>query len=224
AFARWRLMALHNIDSPEQAMWVRQTLLIRKAELKAEHGGSWSDVPKHIRLGMRTTVLAEGERRFRTSEQTPGRYSALAAELAQPAAPVPAQRTDSPQLDSAKAPRPQLENHDEQTSLPPGSTTASVPEGDVPEPMTTPTMTGAVIPCVETRSEREDREDLEAQNLSEANYKRTVELVYAAVESGRPVTPPDIARQHEVVLRTVQRHFKRMEREGLLPEGVLSQS
>ncbi|MFE0107069.1 DUF2637 domain-containing protein, partial [Streptomyces sp. NPDC059009] len=33
AFARWRLMALHNIDSPEQAMWVRQTLLIRKAEL-----------------------------------------------------------------------------------------------------------------------------------------------------------------------------------------------
>ncbi|WP_433860092.1 DUF2637 domain-containing protein [Streptomyces kronopolitis] len=222
AFARWRLMALHGIHSPEQALWVREHLLISKHELKAAHNGSWRGVPTHVRLRARTKILAEGEQRFRVdSDQNPGRYTLLVEELSRPAAlenPAPATE------------HRELQNADEQTALPVGQQAISEPHGDVPYAAdSADPRIGEGEPRIETREERESREDREeearerqAQASSDANYRRTVQLVIAALEANETVNGPRIAERHSVGARTVQRHLQQMEREGLLPEDILT--
>ncbi|MCW8383910.1 DUF2637 domain-containing protein [Streptomyces justiciae] len=128
AFARWRLMALHHIHNPDQAMWIRQTLALRKAELTQEQGaGKWRNVPKHVRLRMRADVLAEAERIFASDDADPGRYTTLVAHLSRPAIPAPRPE------DAISTDRRELENPDEQTALPPGTQAATTgTEGDTP--------------------------------------------------------------------------------------------
>ncbi|MDJ0374763.1 DUF2637 domain-containing protein [Streptomyces sp. H10-C2] len=229
SFARWRLMALHStIATPDHAMWVRHALLIERARITEKYG-KWRDAPRHVRLQMRVTVLAEGERRFaRTAAngepQPKSPYAALAAELERP------------------APVPELELPDVQTALPTGSTAATLPEGDTPQTVDSladvedghdaAAWIGAQRsesgqrqePVIETRDERERREEREDERAAQASadetYQRTVQLVYDAIKLGERISGPQIAKHHTVGVRTVQRHIRTMQETGLLPEDA----
>ncbi|GAA2686863.1 DUF2637 domain-containing protein [Streptomyces lunalinharesii] len=231
-FSRWRLMALHNIDSPDQAMWAHEQFLVKKAELTADK--KWSQVPKHIRLRTRTEILAEAEARFQGKGQgggeEPGRYTVLMQQMSKPVLP-PTRQDDRP------APRKELQNPGEHTALPVGKNTVPEPAGDEPYAMTTDVLStvdqavaAPTVPAqqhteptsaVETRREREEREDREEEER-DATYRRTVELVFSALAAGEPITGPDLAKHHTVGVRTVQRHLNRMDDEGLLPKETLS--
>ncbi|MEU6460162.1 DUF2637 domain-containing protein [Streptomyces sp. NPDC047065] len=251
AFARWRLMALHGIHSPEQALWVRQQLALRRSELEEAHNGSWRAVPKHVKLRMRIEVLTDAESRFAPASENPapGRYSSLAAHLPATQTPaVPAPRSGA---------RPELENPDEQTALPPGVRSAEASyEGDSPyavghtdlapvlpspqdhEPrmahaaprartLTAGNERGSMaIESYEEREQREERERLEQHDHDRRmneTYRSILDVIADLASTSEPVNGARIAEDPRVPVsaRSVQRHLKTMKEKGLLPDDLI---
>lgn len=216
SFARWRLMALHNIPNPEYAMWVRQKMLIRRAELinskgvkgsgwfSRKHG--WKSVPSHLRLQMVEQVLAEAEERFGPAQGSPN------SALHQPEIRVELGSNEEKKEEPKKTVRPV-------SQVPPQRELNS-------EPTLIETFrpTGAEIVGVEKQVERAEREEMADNQRRQLAYEKAVEVVQEFMDLGHPISGTDIAKDSRIPVgtRSVQRYLNRMVTEGLIPEEAIS--
>ncbi|MFC9431470.1 hypothetical protein [Streptomyces sp. NPDC056987] len=144
------------------------------------------------------------------------------------------------------APR-ELEQTEEPAALPVGSTAATAIEGDAPYASTT---TVSEVPAqhryaspdvaeaaaapldatvgshhIETRIEREAREEQDLSNRTAANYQKAVEVVKELVALGEKVSGPRVADDERVPVgpRSVQRYFKKMTADGIITMDDIQQ-
>ncbi|MFK8851656.1 hypothetical protein [Streptomyces sp. Ac-502] len=136
---------------------------------------------------------------------------------AEPPAALPEQRTE----------QRELQNHDEQTALPTGTTTEPEPLGDTPQHAVQPTLTGSVLPApapsIETSAERQERREAESAQARQDNYQKAVEVVMEFVRQQRPFNGAQLAEDDRVPVgtRSAQRYLKKMVEEGIVPQDLI---